>query len=229
MLSTVLVCTKNVYSEYVNLQLNFIVLKVQYFLPISDPTTAQNQATGTSPPSLRERIAILYRNEHDMATVKEVFGDGLTGMNIVTSKDPHAFNEFLLSLDFLLRSCFIVVKSNNMKEKLLTKSNSTVYQDLLKIAIWKVGKNIFVSSFFSLCSMRLQVRRAWVQERKRCARATREEERSVAPSHAPVHPNTSKRLLRWLVMFFLHTSWFYLVNLVSVFWSRVKLLGHACK
>ena len=143
MLSTVLVCTKNVYSEYVNLHLNSIVLMVQYSLPISDPTTAQNQATDTSPPSLRERTAILYRNEHDMTTVKEVFGDGLTGMNIVTSKDPHAFKDFLLSPDSSVRSCFIVVESNNMKEQLLTKSNSTVYQDLLQIAIWKVGKNIF--------------------------------------------------------------------------------------
>ena len=156
MLSTVLVCTKNVYSEYVNLHLNSIVLMVQYSLPISDPTTAQNQATDTSPPSLRERTAILYRNEHDMTTVKEVFGDGLTGMNIVTSKDPHAFKDFLLSPDSSVRSCFIVVESNNMKEQLLTKSNSTIYQDLLKIVIRKVGKNIF-ASFFCLCSMRLQV------------------------------------------------------------------------
>ena len=156
MLSTVLVCTKNVYSEYVNLHLNFIVLMVQYSSPISDPTTTQNQATDTSPLYLRERIAILYRNEHDMTTVKEVFGDGLTGMNAVTSRDPHDFKDFLLSLDCSVRSCIIVVESNNMKEKLLTKSNSTVYQDLLKIASWKVGKNIF-ASFFSLCSMRLQV------------------------------------------------------------------------
>ena len=129
---------------------------VQYFLPISDPTTTQNQATGTSLSSLQERIAILYRIEHDMTTVNEVFGDGLTGMNIVTSKDPHAFKDVLLSPDSSVRSCIIVVESNNMKEKLLTKSNSTVYQDLLKIAIRKVGKNIF-ASFFSLCSMRLQV------------------------------------------------------------------------
>ena len=156
MLSTVLVCTKNVYSEYVNLHLSFFVLMVQYSLPISDPTTTQNQAKDTSPSSLRERIAILYRNEHDMTTVKEVFGDGLTGMNIVTSKDPHAFKDFLLSPDSSVRSCFIVVESNNMKEQLLTKSNSTVYQDLLKIAIRKVGKDIF-ASFFCLCSMRLQV------------------------------------------------------------------------
>ena len=128
---------------------------VQYSLPISGLTTTQNQAKDTSPLSLRERIAILYRNEHDMTTVKEVFGDGLTGMNIVTSKDPHAFKDFL-SLDSSVRSCFIVVESTNMKEKLLTKSNSTVYQDLLQIALRKVGKNIF-ASFFSLCSMRLQV------------------------------------------------------------------------
>ena len=125
---------------------------VQYSLPISDPTTTQNQAKDTSPSSLRERIAILYRNEHDMTTVKEVFGDGLTGMNIiVTSKDPHAFKDFLLSPDSSVRSCFIVVESTNMKEKLLTNSNSTVYQDLLKIASWTVGKNIFSPLYFLAC------------------------------------------------------------------------------
>ena len=141
------VCTKNVYSEYVNLHLNFIVVIVKYSLPITDPTTTQKQATDTSPPSLRESIAILYRNEHDMTTVKDVFGDGLTGMNTVTSRDPHSFKELLLSLDSSVRSCFIVVESTNMKEKLLTTSNTTVYQDLLKTASWKVGKNIFVSFF----------------------------------------------------------------------------------
>ena len=127
---------------------------VQYSLPISDPTTIQNQATDTSPSSLRERIAILYRNEHDMTTVKEVFGDGLAGMNIVTSKDPHAFKDFLLSLDSSVGSCFIVVESTNMKEKLLTNSNSTVYQDLLKTTSWNVGMNIFSPLFFFFSSLR---------------------------------------------------------------------------
>ena len=141
------VCTKNVYSEYVNLHLNFIVVIVKYSLPITDPTTTQKQVTDT-------RIAILYRNEHDMTTVKEVFGDGLTGMNTVTSRDPHSFKESLLSLDSSVRSCFIVVESTNMKEKLLTKSNTTVYQDLLKTASWKVGKNIFASCFLAYVGAR---------------------------------------------------------------------------
>ena len=120
---------------------------VQYSLPISDPTTTQNQATDTSPSSLRENIAILYRNEHDMTDIKEVFGNGLTGMNIASSRDPHSFKDFLLSPDSSVRSCFIVVESTNMIEKPLTKSNSTVYQELLNAASWKVGKDIFASFF----------------------------------------------------------------------------------
>ena len=80
-----------------------------------------------------------------MTALKEVFGNGLTGMNTVTSRDPHSLKDLLLSLDSSVRSCFIVVESTNMKEKLLTKSNNTVYQDLLKTASWKVGKNIFAS------------------------------------------------------------------------------------
>ena len=103
----------------------------------------------TDPSSLREIIAILYRNEHDMTALKEVFGIGLTGVNAVTSRDPHSFKDLLLSLDSSVRSCYIAVESTNMKEKLLTKSNSTVYQDLLKAASWKVGKNIFASFFLA--------------------------------------------------------------------------------
>ena len=215
MLSTVLVCTKNVYSEYFNLHLSFIVLMVQYFLPISDPTTTQNQAKGRSPSSSRERIAILYRNEHDMTTVKEVFGDGLTGMNAVTSRDPHDFKDFLLSLDSSVRSCIIVVESNNMKEKLLTKSNSAVYQDLLKIASWKVGKNIF-ASFFSLCSMRLQVLSGRKKERGARGRHARRKGSWLSRARSPKYFQAPVTLAN-------------VVNLVFVFWSRVKLLGHACK
>ena len=78
-----------------------------------------------------------------MSAIKEVFGDGITGMNTVTSRDPHSFKDLLLSPDSSVRSCFIVMESTKMKEELLTKSNRAVYQDLLKTASWTVGKNIF--------------------------------------------------------------------------------------
>ena len=109
-----------------------------------------------------------------MTALKEVFGIGLTGVNAVTSRDPHSFKDLLLSLDSSVRSCYIVVESTNMKEKLLTKSNSTVYQDLLKAASWKVGKKIF-ASFFSLCSMRLQVLSGRKKERGARGRHAREQ------------------------------------------------------
>ena len=120
-----------------------------------------------------------------MTTVKEVFGDGITGMNTVTSRDPHSFKELLLSSDSSVGSCFIVVESTNMKEKLLTKSNSTVYQDLLKTASWKVGRNIF-RLFFFLAYVACAECTEWAQERKGRARETREGRGSVAPSRPPV-------------------------------------------
>ena len=162
------------HSEYVNLHLNFFVLIVKYSLPITDPTTTQNQATDTSPPSLREILAILYRNEHDMTAVKEVFGNGIKGMNAVTSSDPHSFKDLLLSSDSSVRSCFILVESTNIKEELLTNSNSTVYQDLLKTASWNVGMNTFSPLFFFLACVAWLRSTEWAQERTGHARETRE-------------------------------------------------------
>ena len=167
-----------------------------------------------------------------MTAVKEIFGNSLKGINTVTSRDPHSFKELLLSPIYSMRSSFIVVESTNMKEELLTKSNSTVYQDLLKTASWKVGKNIFRLFFFSRRSMRLEVLSGRKKERDTRGRhATRgERERcSLSRSRSSFHPNTSKCLLRRLVMFCLHTSQLYIVYLGFVFWPRVEFLGHACK
>ena len=86
----------------------------------------------------RERIAILIRDESDMNTIKEVFGDILLGINPVTLNDPRSMKDLLLGKSTLVRSCFIVVEST----KLLTKSSSEVYLELLKTANEFVGKNI---------------------------------------------------------------------------------------
>ena len=102
---------------------------------------------GTSPP--QESIAILIREESDINTIKEVFGDAvLQSINPVTSKDPCSMKDFLLSQITPLRSCFVIVESTTIKEEFLTNSSRTVYQELLKTANRIVGKN--VSSPFSL-------------------------------------------------------------------------------
>ena len=94
-----------------------------------------------------ESIAILIRDESDINTImKGVFGDVLPGINTITSRDPCDMKVLLQNTP--VRSCFIIVESTKIKEESLTKSSSTVYQDLLKTAKRIVGKNI--SSPFSL-------------------------------------------------------------------------------
>ena len=160
-----------------------------------------------------------------MTALKEVFGNGLTGMNTVTSRDPHSLKDLLLSLDCSVRSCFIVVESTNMKEKLLTKSSNTVFQDLLKTANWKVGKNIFASF---LAYVACAYKNCLGERRKEACEGDTRGGRvrgSLSRARSFFHPNTSKRLLRGLVMFCLHPSRLFLVYLGFVFWSRVKLLA----
>ena len=77
-----------------------------------------------------------------------MFGDVLLGINPVTSSDPRSLKDLLLLRYTPVRSCFIIVESTKLKEELLTKSSSTVYQELLKTANEIVGKNI--SSHYSL-------------------------------------------------------------------------------
>ena len=101
----------------------------------------------TSPP--QESIAILIRDESDINTIKEVFGDAvLLSINPVTSRDPRSMKDLLLSQITPVRSCFAIVESTKIKEEFLTNSSRTVYQEFLKTANRIVGKNIF--SPFSL-------------------------------------------------------------------------------
>ena len=93
-----------------------------------------------------ESIAILIRDESDINTMKDEFGDVLPGINPIISRDPR--DMMVLLQNTPVRSYFIIVEATKIKEESLTKSSSTVYQDLLKTANRIVGKNI--SSLFSL-------------------------------------------------------------------------------
>ena len=87
-----------------------------------------------------ESIAILIRDESDINTMKDGFGDVLPGTNPIISRDPR--DMMVLLQNTPVRSCFIIVEATKIKEESLTKSSSTVYQDLLKTANRIVGKNI---------------------------------------------------------------------------------------
>ena len=62
----------------------------------------------------QESIAILIREESDLNTIKEVFGDAvLQSINPVTSRDPRSIKDLLLSQITPVRSCFVIVESEN--------------------------------------------------------------------------------------------------------------------
>ena len=105
-------------------------------MPKTEPIRIRAEGVDTSPP--QESIAILIRDQSDINTIKEMFGDVLLGINPVTSRDPRSMKDLLLEQRTLVRSCFIAVECT----KLLTKSSSEVYLELLKTANEFVGKNI---------------------------------------------------------------------------------------
>lgn len=121
-------------------------------MPKTEPKRVRIEGMDSSPP--QERIAILIRDESDINTIEEVFGGAfLQSINPVTSTDPRAMKDLLLLENTPpLRSCFIIVESTKLEEELLTKSSSTVYQELLITANRIVGKNIF--SHYSLHTRR---------------------------------------------------------------------------
>ena len=116
--------------------LPFAIFVPEDSLPKTEPKRTRAKGMDTSPP--QESIAILIRDESDINTIKEMFGDVLLGINPVTSRDPRSMKDLLLEQRTLVRSCFIVVEST----KLLTKSSSKVYLELLKTANEFVDKKI---------------------------------------------------------------------------------------
>ena len=118
-------------------------------MPKTEPKSTLAKGMDTSPPE-ESILAILIRDESDIDTIKEIFGDVLLGINPVTSRDPRSLQDFLLSQNTALRSCFVFVESSKVKEELLTNSSGIVYQELLKTAKRIVGENI--SSLFFLHS-----------------------------------------------------------------------------
>ena len=120
----------------------FFYLPFVIFVPDSMQKTEPKRARVEE----MESIAILIRDDSDINTMKDEFGDVLPDINPIISRDPRDMMVLLQNMP--VRSCFIIVEATKIKEESLTKSSSTVYQDLLKTANRIVGKNI--SSLSSL-------------------------------------------------------------------------------
>ncbi|CAH3163888.1 unnamed protein product [Porites lobata] len=120
----------------------YVIVQAEDSLPKTKPKRARVEGMDTSPP--QERIAILIRDESDINTIEEVFG-GAVLLSIIPVTDPRVMKDLLLLENTPpVRSCFIIVESTKLEEELLTKSSSTVYQELLKTTNRIVEKKILV-------------------------------------------------------------------------------------
>ena len=125
-----------------------------YFISTEDTFSKSNlagpryiQAVDTDTSPLRMSIAILYRDQSDIAVIKDVFGEALQSVAPFTFHDPAALTDFLSTQT--VRSCFIIVEAGEIIKEIQKKSGATPYEDLLRTARRTVGKN---ASFLSRSS-----------------------------------------------------------------------------
>ncbi|XP_068686764.1 uncharacterized protein [Montipora foliosa] len=80
-------------------------------------------------------VAILYRNESDLAFIEDVFGDLLSlGISPMSCKDPSDLNQLISTNP--VRSCFVMLTAEDLKD--------TRYTELLKTAQSTVEKRIVI-------------------------------------------------------------------------------------
>ena len=70
-----------------------------------------------------------------------MFGEGLRGMAPVTISDPSDAKDYLSN--HTVRSCLFFVDAKTMQDELHKRLDSTPYEDLLRTARKKVGKDVF--------------------------------------------------------------------------------------
>ena len=91
--------------------------------------------------SCQVNTVILYRDQSDIAHMREVFGDDLLDNGAVKIKNPSDLKEFFSSNS--VGSCFMFVEAKPMQEELQKRSHATPYEDLLRTIRKKVGKDAF--------------------------------------------------------------------------------------
>jgi len=126
----------------------FIIIG-QYAEPT--PETTSNKLTEDAP--WQGNVALVCRDQSDLAIIRDWFGDELLGKFITFSGSPDAGPNYLLSIT-LMRSCIIVVDASAMKDELCRRSAKTPYIDLLNNIRGTVGKISVLNLFHEGLSQR---------------------------------------------------------------------------
>ena len=116
----------------------FIVIG-QYDEPTLESTSSKRLKTTAEDTPSQQKVALVCRDQSDIAFIKDWFGDELLGKFIVLSGSPDAGPSYLLSITSM-RSCIIVVDAGAIKDELCRRSAKTPYTDLLNTIRDIVGK-----------------------------------------------------------------------------------------
>ena len=109
------------------------------------PSREQHSApTDPQEPLMHVDTVILYRDQSDIAYVRELFGDELLDEGAVTIQNPSDLKEFFSSSS--VESCFMFVEAKTMQKELQKRSHATPYEDLLRAVREKVGEDAFSES-----------------------------------------------------------------------------------
>ena len=114
------------------------------FVFLADDSSAKSDPAGLAQSQARdthESVLILYREQSDLTFMKDKFGEGLLDMAPFTTNDPSDSKDFLSNQTVI--SCVIFVDAKTMQDELQKRSHATPYEDLLRTARKKVGKDVF--------------------------------------------------------------------------------------
>ena len=130
----------------------FIIIG-QYAEPTPESTSSKHLKAMTADAPWQGKVALVCRDQSDIAIIRDWFGDELLGKFITFSGSPDAGPNYLLSIT-LMRSCIIVVDASAMKDELCRRSAKTPYIDLLNNIRGTVGKISVLNLFHEGLSQR---------------------------------------------------------------------------
>ena len=133
-----------------------------HFVFLADDSPAKSGPVGLAQPQARdthESVLILCREPSDLTFMKDIFGEGLLGISRFAISDPS--DEKDVFSNQTVRSCVIFVDAKTLQDELQKRSHSTPYEDLLRTARKKVGKDVLsLVKYVMYCTLCIKINRA---------------------------------------------------------------------